>query len=127
MGRSRKRPRRRKRVGRVSYYQHHRGWYLYYQEDGEPVRKRVADTEEAAAQVNAQLSSGAPTLFTFEPVAVPELRRRFLDHHEHVLGSSLATVRRYRAATRHLESFVAASGQPKYAHLIAVEFDKGRA
>ena len=125
MGRSRKRPRRRKRVGRVSYYQHHGGWHLYYQQDGEAVRKRVADSEEAAAQlaaqVNAQLSSGAPTLFSFEPVAVPELRRRFLDYHEHVLGSSLATVRRYRAATRHLESFAAANGKPKHAHLISVD------
>ena len=125
MGRARKRPRRRLRVGRVSYYEHHGGWYLYYQQDGESVRKRVADTEKSAAQlaaqVNAQRSSGAPTLFAFEPVSVPELRRRFLDYHEHVLGSSLATVRRYRAATRHLERFVAANGKPKDAHLIAVD------
>ena len=124
MRRSRKRAGR-KRVGRVSYYLHHGGWHLYYQESGESVRKRVADTEEAAArlaaQVNAQLSSGAQTLFSYEPVTVAELRRRFLDHHEHVLGSSLATVRRYRAATRHLESFVAANGKPTHAHLIAVD------
>ena len=50
MRRSRKRLRR-KRVGRVSYYQHHGGWHLYYQEDGESVRKRVADTEEVAEQL----------------------------------------------------------------------------
>jgi len=124
MRRSRKRPCR-KRVGRVSYYQHHGGWYLYYQQDGEPIRKRVADSEEAAAQlaaqVNAQLSSGAPTPFAFEPVSVPELRRQFLDYHEHVLGSSLATVRRYRAATRHLENFATTNGKPKHAHLITVD------
>ena len=122
MRRSRKRPAR-KRVGRVSYYQHHGGWHLYYQEDGESVRKRVADTEDGAArlaaQVNAQLSSGAQTLFSFEAVTVFELRRRFLDHHEHVLNSSLATVRRYRAATRHLENFAAANGKDISAHLIA--------
>lgn len=125
MGRPRRRSRRRKRVGRVSYYQHHGGWYIYYREGGQPVRKRVADTEEAAAQlaaqVNAQLSTGAATLFAFQPVTVPELRRRYLDYHDHVLGSSLATIRRYRAATRHLENFVAADGQPKHAHLIAVD------
>jgi integrase len=124
MRRSRKRPGR-KRVGRVSYYLHHGGWHLYYQESGESVRKRVADTEEAAArlaaQVNAQLSSGAQTLFSFEPVTVPELRQRFLDHHEHVLNSSLGTVRRYRAATRHLENFAAANGKPTSAHLIAAD------
>ena len=62
MGRRRKRPRR-QRVGRVSYYQHHGGWWLYYNEAGNPVRKRVADTEEEAArlaaQVNAQLATDA--------------------------------------------------------------------
>ena len=69
MRRSRKHPRR-KRVGWASFYQHHGGWHLDYQEDAESVRKRVADTEEAAArlaaQVNAQLSSGVQTLFSFE-------------------------------------------------------------
>ena len=124
MGRSRKRPRR-KRVGRVSYYQHHGAWFLYYQEAGKQVRKRVADTEAVAEQlasrVNAQLSSGTQTLFSFEPVTVPELRRRFLDHHEHVLASSLATVRRYRAATQHLENFAAANGKPTNAHVIAAD------
>jgi len=107
MRRSRKRPRR-KRVGRVSYYLHHGGWHLYYQEEGESVRKRVADTEEAApqiaAQVNAQLAASLPTAFSFTPIDLPELRRRFLEYHENVLRSSLATVRRYRSATQHLET-----------------------
>ncbi len=34
------------------------------------------------------------------------LRQRWLDYHEHVLRSSVATVRRYRQATQHLLDFV---------------------
>jgi len=45
-------------------------------------------------------------MLSFEPVSVPERRRRWLDHHEHVLRSSVATIRRYRAATDHLVRFV---------------------
>ncbi len=47
----------------------------------------------------------APTQFSFTPATIPVLRQHFLDHHEHVLGSSLATVSRYRAATAHLERY----------------------
>jgi arylsulfatase A-like enzyme len=47
---------------------------------------------------------------------VAELRSRFLDHHEHVLRSSLATVRRYRAATQRLEDFVHRAGRSTGAH-----------
>ena len=100
---------RRKRIGRVSVYQHHGGWYVYYREGERSVRKRVADcrddAEKIAGEINAQLGSSAPTMLAFEPVSVPELRQSFLDHHEHVLRSSLATVRRYRSATQHLEDF----------------------
>jgi integrase len=35
-----------------------------------------------------------------------ELRQRWLDHHEHVLRSSLATLARYRTATSHLITFL---------------------
>jgi len=88
-------------VGRVSYYRHHGAWWIYYRDGERPVRRRIGDDEEAteqmAALTNAQLSAGAPTAFSFSPVSVVELRRRFLDHHEHVAGSSLAAVRRYRA------------------------------
>jgi integrase len=119
------RKRRRLRVGRVSYYPHHGGWYLYYQQDGQTVRKRVADTEEQAAQlaaqINAQLASGAPTLLTFEPISVPALRQSYLEHHEHVLGSSLATVSRYRAATQHLENFAAETCPTLSAHEISID------
>ncbi len=116
MARTRKRAPRRRRIGHVSYYVHHGAWHIYYREGSRQVRRRVGDSEElaaqVAAQVNAQLSTAAPTLFSFTPVTVAELRRRFLDHHEHILRSSLATVRRYRAATQHLENF--ASGQPAH-------------
>jgi len=58
-----------------------------------------SDAEQVAAQVNAQLASGEPTLVAFTPIGVPELRQQFIDYHEHVLKSSMGTVtRRYRAA-----------------------------
>lgn len=60
-----------------------------------------------AAQINAQLESGAATALSFEPISVPELRQRWLDHHEHVLRSSLHTIGRYRTATEHLLRFIA--------------------
>ena len=49
--------------------------------------------EQVAARVNAQLASNEPTLLTFTPIGVAELRKQFLDYHEHTLGSSVATVR----------------------------------
>jgi integrase len=98
------------RVGKVSVYLHHGAWWLYYREHGRPVRNKVAerrdDAERIAAQVNAQITSGSPTLLSFEPISVPDLRRQFLDYHEHVLNSSLGTVNRYRTATQHLENYV---------------------
>jgi integrase len=59
-----------------------------------------------AAQTNAQLQCGDPAVLTFEPVSIPELRQRWLDHHEHVLRSSVQTVSRYRTATQHLLDFL---------------------
>ncbi len=121
MARARQRKPRRRRVGRVSYFPHHGAWYVYYRDGQRTVRHRVGESEELAAQVaaevNGQLASAAPTMFSFVPVSVAELRRRFLDHHEEVLRSSLATVRRYRTATKHLENF--AGNQP--AHQINVD------
>jgi integrase len=120
MARPKRAPSPRFRVGRISVYPHHGAWWTYYRDGGRPVRRKVAATrgeaEQVAAQVNAQLTSGAPTLLAFTPIAVPELRRRFLDFHEHSLGSSVGTVRRYRAATQHLEDFVARQARPPLAH-----------
>ena len=44
-------------------------------------------------------------MFSFAALSVAALRQRFLAYHEHAIGSSLATVNRYRAATSHLQNF----------------------
>ncbi len=99
------------RVGRVRAYLRGRVWYLSYSEQGRRRQPRVStDKEEAkqlAAEVNAQLAIGAPSALGFEPIGFPELRQRWLDHHEHIRRSSLATVGRYRTATQHLLEFLA--------------------
>jgi integrase len=111
MGSKRRSPSPRFRIGKVSVYLHHGAWWVYYRDKGQPIRSKVAqsqdDAERIAAQINAQVTNGSPTLLSFEPISVADLRQQFLDYHEHVIHSSLATVRRYRAATQHLENFVA--------------------
>lgn len=98
---------------------------MYYRDAGRTERRKVAsardDAERGAAQVNAQLARSEPTLLAFTPVPVADLRRQFLDYHEHVLRSSLATVRRYRAATQHLETFALAQPRPPLAHEVRPE------
>jgi integrase len=94
------------KVGKVQGYLRGHVWYLCYHEHGRRHRPRVGPdfkaAKQLAAQVNAQLAVGSPAALSFEPVSVPELRRRWLDHHEHVLRSSAHTVARYRTATDHL-------------------------
>jgi integrase len=113
MVRSSRRTRSRKRIGRVSVYLHHNAWWLYFRQHGRPVRRRVAealvDAERIAAEINAQLAAGTHGQFSFEPITVSALRAKFLAHHELVLRSSVNTLRRYRAATQHLENFTANS------------------
>lgn len=120
--RSRQRKSGRKRVVQVSYYRHHGGWHIYYRDGIRQVQRRAGDTEETAsqvaAQVNAQLAVAAPTLFSFTPLSVQELRCKFLDHHEHVIRSSLATISRYKAATQHLENFASTAAPNSPAHLL---------
>jgi len=98
------------RIGKVSVYLHHGAWWLYYRENGRPIRSKVShrqdEAKRLAAQINAQVTNGSPSLLSFEPISVQELRQQFLDYHEHVLNSSLGTVHRYRAATQHLENYV---------------------
>jgi integrase len=125
MSRRRKRPAR-KRVGRVSYYLHHGSWYVYYRSGTRPVRTRIGQDEAEAARVaaerNAELAGGQIAVTpTFEPITVARLRHRFLDHHEHVLGSSLATVNRYRTATAHLATFAAQGEQSLPSHLVVAD------
>ena len=103
------------RVGRVSVYLHHGAWWIYYRDRGKQVRRKVGvsrpDAQQLAAQVNAQLASGAPTLLAFTPIGFVELRQAFLTYQENVLQSAVATVHRYRAATKQLEDFT--HGQAK--------------
>ena len=125
MSRRRKRTTR-KRVGRVSYYQHHGSWYLYYRSGAHPIRVRIGPDEAEAARVaaerNAELAGGRVGMApTFEPITVAELRRRFLDHHEHVLGSSLATVDRYRTATEYLARFAVQADPSLPSHLVEAD------
>lgn len=114
----------RRRIGRVSIYLHHGAWWVYYRENDKPVRRHVGSDERAAeriaAEVNSQLTSDAPTLFTFMPVTVSELRDRFLNHHREVLGSSVATVNRYRTATQHLVDYVGGLGRDLKAQDLSV-------
>lgn len=99
------------RIGRVLAHQRGKTWYLRYFENGQRQRPRVGpDQDEArrmAAEINAQLESGAPSLLGFEPVSIADLRQRWLDHHEHIRRSSVNTIKRYRSATAHLANFVA--------------------
>ncbi len=99
----------RRRVGRVTVYLRGRTWYLYYYENQQRVRRQagpsLTEAKKLAAQINAHLAAGTPAVLSFDPVPVAELRTRWLDHHEHVLRSSIATIRRYRAATEHLLRF----------------------
>ena len=113
------------RVGKVSVYQHHGAWWVYYRDASGPQRKKVAnnldDARQIAARLNSQLASNEPTLLSFTPIAVSELRRRFLDYHEHVLHSSVGTLNRYRSATRHLEEFALALPKPPAVHEVNAE------
>lgn len=98
------------RVGRVKAYLRGRCWYLQYQDGGARFRPRVGPDVDAArrlaAQTNAQLETGDVAVLAFEPVAIGDLRQRWLDHHEHVLRSSVHTVARYRTASQHLVDFL---------------------
>jgi integrase len=102
------------RVGKVKGYLRGKVWYLCYFENGKRLRPRVgADksaAERIAAQINGQLAGQAPTFFSFEDISLKDLRTRWLEHHEHVLRSSLATIGRYRTATDHLLAYASAQG-----------------
>lgn len=99
MGRSSKRHSTRYRVGKISYFKYHGSWYDYYREAGRNVRRRVA---AAAAQINAQLATALPTFFSFQPIAIDDLVKLYLDFHEYTARSALSTIDRYRTALRHL-------------------------
>jgi integrase len=95
----------------VRAYRRGKVWYLCYHENGRRRQPRVGPDQtqarQTASEVNAQLEVGVPSALGFEPVSFPDLRQRWLDHHEHVRRSSLRTIERYRAATNHLLRFIA--------------------
>lgn len=98
------------RIGKVQGFLRGKVWYLCYHEQGRRRRPRVGPDRQAAkqlaAQINAQLLVGAPGALSFESVAIPTLRDRWLAHHEQVLRSSVQTINRYRTATDHLLRFL---------------------
>ncbi len=99
------------RVGRVRAFLRGRVWYLCcYHENGKRKQPRVGPEREIArqfaAEINAQLEVGIPSSLGFEPIAISDLRMRWLEQHEHVRRSSLQTIRRYRTATAHLIHFI---------------------
>ncbi|MFW6039081.1 MAG: hypothetical protein ACOC9P_01225, partial [bacterium] len=121
----------RQRLGYVSVYEHHGAWWIYARVSGRSIRRRIgprAAAQCAASLLNARLvaedaglsaeaigeqlggllgawrpGQAVPAGSSSEPSIEPaELRRRFIEHHEQVLGSALTTVRRYATATQHL-------------------------
>ena len=98
------------RIGKIQAYLRGRVWYLCYFENGRRRRPRIGSSREAArqlaAQVNAQLEVGAPAALSFEPITIPALRERWLQHHEQVLRSSVQTIDRYRTATQYILRFL---------------------
>jgi integrase len=98
------------RMGKVRAYLRGQIWYLCYREHGQRRQPRVGPdrdlARQMAAEINAQLEVGLPSALGFEPVSLPELRARWLDHHEHVRRSSVRTIERNRAATNHLLRFI---------------------
>lgn len=98
------------RIGKVRGYLRGKVWYLCYYENGKRRRPRAGEdlqsAKQMAAQIGAQLESAQATLLSFEPISIPQLRDRWLEHHEHVLRSSVHTISRYRTASDHLLKFL---------------------
>jgi integrase len=84
------------RVGKVQACLRGKMWYLCYHENGQRHYPHIGTNREAArqlaAEVHAQIEVGAPAALSFEPISVSELRRRWLEHHEQVLRSSIRTI-----------------------------------
>ncbi|MBL8823457.1 MAG: tyrosine-type recombinase/integrase [Planctomycetia bacterium] len=98
------------RIGKVQGYLRGSVWYLCYHEQGKRQRPRVGEdvtaARQMAAQINSQLENNIPAALSFQPITIVELRRRWLEHHEMILRSSVQTVNRYRTATEHLVRFL---------------------
>ncbi len=100
-------------IGKVSVFRRAASWLLYYRENGTPRKIRIGpdrrEAERRAAEVNAQLAHGLPSTFSYERISVEDLVRLWLENHDLVLRSSVATVSRYRAATDHFLRFAQAN------------------
>jgi hypothetical protein len=96
-------------VGRVRCFLRGKIWYIRYHEKGKRIQQRVGpvrgETKQLAAEINSQVVCGIPSAVGFEQIRFDLLRRRWLDHHEDIKRSSLATIARYRSATEHLLQF----------------------
>lgn len=99
----------RRGVGRVTVYQRGSRYWVYYRQ-GRQIRRSVGTRRDEAltlaGRINAELAEGAPTLLSFRPVRLSDLADKWIDQHETVRRSSIATVRRYRTAVRHLTHYV---------------------
>lgn len=99
------------RIGKVSLYQHHGAWWIYYRERKRPIRQRVsADrsrAEQIASEIHLRLQQGQMAPVLIEECSSSEITSRFLQHHEHVLYSSLNTVTRYKNALQHEAAYLA--------------------
>ena len=98
------------RIGRVRAFRRGRVWYLGYYEHGLRRQPRVGPERELAPPDGCgnqrPTRSRRPSALGFQPISIPDLRRRWLDYHEHVRRSSVHTIRRYRSATEHFLEFV---------------------
>ncbi|MAG93394.1 MAG: hypothetical protein CMJ48_06555 [Planctomycetaceae bacterium] len=81
---------------------------------------------EAASAASSRKAANSPEPAISEAASISpaDLRRRFLHHHEHVVGSALSTVSRYRAATQHLDDFSTKSGKHDISRLNVPKFVK---
>jgi len=105
------------RIGRVRGDLRGKVWYLTYFEQGQRRRPKVgpdqSTAKQMAAQINAELESGTTATLSFQAITIEELRLKWLEHHEHVARSSVATINRYRTATDHLLAFTKTSRIPQ--------------
>lgn len=94
------------RVGRVTVYRRGRVYYLRYHERKRRRQVRAgpdrATALHMASQVNIKLDGRAVVTPFHDAPTFVTLRQQWLDHHEHVRRSAVATLNRYRTATDHL-------------------------
>jgi integrase len=89
-------------VGQVTAYQRGGRYWVYFLV---AIRPNRPPNLSVAAKINAELAEGAPTSLSFRPLPLKELVDKWIDQHERVRRSSVATVRRYLTAVKHLTRF----------------------